>query len=151
MGVRAGCLMLYLFVCCNGRHLENPNSTVMQLLCRSCYYIISVKICMVLRASCVPHRNKDKVSTLKNLQINISTELNRLVVCKLQGQALKKKTKKMIWRNVVPNGIQWNCKTVAIKHLICYFCYFYIDFLNYLVLFQFYKPHPSCTTMKWWY
>lgn len=122
-------LMLYLFVCCNGRHLENPNSTVMQLLCRSCYYIISVKICIVLRASCVPHRNKDKVSTLKSLQFNVSTELNRLV----------------------PNGIQWNCKAVAIKHLICYFCYFYIDFLNYLVLFQFYKPHPSCTTMKWWY
>lgn len=122
--LRTVCLMCYLFVHCNGRHLENPKSTLMHLLWTSCYYVISVDICVVLIPFCLPHRNK--VCALKSLQINVSTELSSLVDYKLQGQALKK-SNKVMWGNV-PNGVQWNCMVAAIKLLIWQFCYFCIDF-----------------------
>jgi len=102
---RTGCLTCCVFVHCNGRHLENTKFTLTHLLWRSCYCVISVNICIVLIASCVPHRNNDKVCALKSLQINVSTELSSLVDYKLQGQALKK-SNKVMQGNVVPNGAE---------------------------------------------
>lgn len=134
-GLRTDCLMCYLFVHCNGRHLENPKSTLTHLLWRTCYYIISVNICIVLIVSCGLMEIKTACA-LKSLQINVSTELSSLGCGKLQGQALKK-SNKVLLGNVVPNGIQWNRGVAAIKLVICQLCYFCIDFLKYFLLLWF--------------